>query len=635
MPNENICYLYSEESKELTEQFINNSKSEGISFIPFSANGVFPDIDTEKIDHIMVSGGIEEIKKVISFAKEKGLSVGIVPLTGQEKISDIFDIPGDPADAFELALSISDKKIDLFYCNDIPVLNDVRIGDTAALKEYEYKFQNFSILQRLWMLWKAFRKNKLRQYRFSIKTEKEEQVTISAVGMIGLDYNNSSWIAERLSEKLSASDGQHLLLILSPQSLFQYFISSPLTLLFQKWRGEKLPKSCGYIKSNRVELECKEQVSVVVDDTEPRQLPVVLETQSEALALSVGDKFWERQTAPKTDRSSIKIDNIPKDEVTIDYLSKGLPLFKHASKEQYAALFSSLREEGSISTTFVILLTIATVIATLGLFINSSSVIIGAMILAPLMQPIVSLSMGVLRQDGTLTKNSIKTIVIGIVLTLVTAMFFAYFAPIREMTNEMTSRLSPTILDMMIAIASGIAAAYVKNNEKISASIAGVAIAVALVPPLAVAGIGIGWFDWHIFSNAFLLFLTNLIGIVFAAALTFLVLGFAPISVAKKGIATWSFIAVLIAIPLYHSFETMSEVSAVKSALLHVKFDIDGREIYLSKVEYQPKGKTVEIRCEVITDSKLQKDQRDYLKNMIEKVVGKPTAVIATFRYRL
>lgn len=76
----------------------------------------------------------------------------------------------------------------------------------------------------------------------------------------------------------------------------------------------------------------------------------------------------------------------------------------------------------------------------------------------------------------------------------------------------MAGRLSPTILDLFIAMVSG-AASYVKSDEKILGSIAGVAIAVALVPPIAVAGIGLGWADWHMFSTAFLLFITNLVGI--------------------------------------------------------------------------------------------------------------------------
>ena len=631
-----ICYFYGKESDAFISQFKKSEAAGNIDFVPFASEDVFPAVEWESIGHLIVSGSLNEIKIILALAKTRQLSVGIVPLPGQERLGRLLDMPSDAAGAFDLASKVSERRTDLFYCNDLLVLSDVRIGNTSALREYEFQFSQYSFLERLGLMWRSYRnKQALRHYRFTVKTEKEEKITLSAVGMIGLDYDNNSWLAVRLGKRLSSRDGQHILLILSPLSLFQYFIASPLMLLFQKWRNDRLPSSCGYIKSSRIELECSEPIRAVVDDHETRQLPLVLKTESEALALSAGEKFWERQEAPRTERSSIRIEGIPRDEETIEYLGKGLPLFKHASREQYASLFSSLREEGMISATFTVLLVIATLIATLGLFIDSSSVIIGAMILAPLMQPIVSLSMGVLRQDESLTVNAIETIAIGITVTIITAMIFAYLTPIRELTNEMSARLSPTILDMLIAIASGIAAAYVKNNEKISASLAGVAIAVALVPPLAVSGIGLGWGDWHIFANALLLFVTNLIGIVFAGALTFLVLGFAPIHVAKKGIAIWAVIVLLIAVPLYHSFETMRDAANTRSALLHVRFDINGKSVHLNRIEYLPRGEKVEIRCEVIIDHKLRKNDREYLKKLIENVVGKPTEVIATFRYAL
>lgn len=319
----------------------------------------------------------------------------------------------------------------------------------------------------------------------------------------------------------------------------------------------------------------------------------------------------------------------------MDYFSQGLPLFQHASTEQYSTLFGSLRQEASISSVFVILLMLATMIATFGLFIGSSSVIIGAMLLAPLMQPIVSMSMGVLRQDETLFKNAMKTLMIGVLIVLSTAMVISYLTPIRELSDEMAARLSPTLLDLFVAIVSGVAAAYVKNNENILPSLAGVAIAVALVPPLAVSGIGIGWADWSIFSHALLLFTTNLIGMVLAGAITFLLLGYAPIRVAKKGIVIWMFIAVLVTIPLYQSFEAMKEKSNVQTALSQVKFKINDKNVYLNKIEYRHRGECREVWCEVIVSDKLHKDEQQYLHNLINEVVGRPTEVIATYRYKL
>jgi len=637
MQNEpNIYYLYDDKREDFIEPLREIDMGVGITYQPFSIDSVFPSLDYESITHLVVTGSLAHIKQIFKIAKEHKISVGIVPLANQTKLTKIFDLPRTPKDALAQAIIPSQKNIDLLYCNDIIVLNDVRISEASILKEYTIDYRENHPIKKLKLFWKSLRKKgTLKHNRFTITTSKDEKIDISAVGLIGVGYHNLSWISNLIKSRLSAIDGQNALLILSPTSLFQYFVTSPLILFLQKWGSPKLPNTCGYIKSSRIKVESSKDTKVIIDDMKTISTPIVLQTEPDVLALSVGEKFWVEQKVTKSDKSSRRLDNIPKDEELITYLTKGLPLFTHASKEQYATLFSKLREESMLTSTFVVLLILATVIATFGLFINSSSVIIGAMILAPLMLPIVSLSMGVLRDDITLSQNSIKTIVMGILVTISTAMIIAYFAPLREMTSEMMARLSPTILDMFVAIASGVAAAYVKNDSKISASLAGVAIAVALVPPLAVSGVGAGWGDWSMFLNALLLFATNLVGIIFAGALTFLMMGFAPIKVAKRGIVIWAIISILIALPLYHSFVTMQEQSSIRKRLLHTVVEINSKKIYLSKIDYRLQGDKPLIRCEVIIDDKLTKEERVYLRSAISDIVGKPTEVIATFGYRL
>lgn len=631
-----IYYIYGRESEDFVSGFRDMDISKNIVFIAFELDTVFPAIDLDKCSHIIVSGKIEEIKLIFDLAHKNNISIGVVPLPKQSRLAKIYHLPTTAVKALELAIVPSEKYIDLLYCNDQLVIDDIRIGNTSAIKEFEFYYPQQSFLKRIKLFLSAItKKGALRHHKFSIKTAKGDTHILSALGMIALGYNNFSAISKILKDRLSATDKQHTLLILSPVSLWQYFVTSPISLFLHKYRGDQTPPSWGYVKSSKMDISSDTLLKVVIDDQKTISTPITIETKGDSLRLSVGDEFWEEQNIPKSDKSSIKLTNIPKDSERIEYLSKGLPLFSHASTEQYATLFSNLRNEGSINSIFVILLTLATMIATFGLFINSSSVIIGAMLLAPLMQPIVSLSMGVLRQDERLFKNSIITVVVGMLITLITAMIIAYMMPMRELTDEMASRISPTLLDMFVAIISGIAAAYAKNDEKISSSLAGVAIAVALVPPLAVSGIGLGWGEWNMFWQALLLFTTNLIGIVLAGAITFMVLGYAPIKVAKRGIMAWSLIAVLVAIPLYHSFETMRDRAKIQQNLSELKFYIDEKPVYLSKVEYRgglPKG---EIRCEVILSEKLTKRQRDYLKKVISKVINKPTNIIVTFRYSL
>ena len=631
-----IIYLYSKESLDFIKKIQKIDTDKNIKYIEFSFKNIFPSLDYKNIEHIVVTGSILEIKRVIDIASKHSISVGIVALDSQKQITKTFNLPTNNKEALYLALTPSTKDIDLLYCNSHLVLNDIRVGDASILKEYEFHYSKYTLLKRVKLFISALKKRDLfKHQKFTIATKSSEPITISAIGMIALGHCNHSWISSIIRNWLSASDGKNIIFILSPTSILQYFLTSPIKIFLNKFGEPKLPPSCGYIKSSFITIKTNKPIKVVIDDSKTIQTPINIETIPKALKLSVGDDFWDKQIAIKGDKNNKKLDNIPKDDEQIEYLQKGLPLFSHASKEQYSSLFSTLRSEGKINRTFVILLLLATIIATLGLFVNSGSVIIGAMILAPLMQPIVSLSMGMLRQDKSLISHGIKTIIIGILLTLFIALIMAYMIPLKELTSQMSARLSPTILDMLIAMASGMAAAYAKNDKDITASLAGVAIAVALVPPLAVSGIGIGWGDWSIFSSAFLLFSTNLIGIVLTASITFLALGYAPLYIAKKGIILWTIASLLITIPLYHSFEIMQERAKIKKALVNQSFDINDKTINLKHIEYQANSKIAEVRCEVIINKKLTEEERDILHQYISLTVGRPTEVIATFRYRL
>ncbi len=609
----------------------------GVVFVGY-ANSNFKELISADTEHLIFAGELSEIKSVMSLARSRSISMAIVPLSGQNKLIKVFDLSSDLEEAFRFALIPSERKIDMFYCNDTLVLDDVRIGNASLLKSFEYSYDKEPFLSRLKQLWKQ-RKNRelLRHHKFNITIDKKDEKHLSAVGAIALDYDNRSWMASLLKPTLSGGDGKQVLAILSPTSLFQYYISQPLSMLFATITGsQKLPISLGYIKSKEVFIECEDaELEVLIDDTKLLKTPVRLHTDEAVLAFSAGDDFWKRQGQTKSDRNSIKLDGIPRDDEQIDYLSSGLPLFEHASREQYASLFASLREDARLSSIFITLLILATMIATLGLFINSGSVIIGAMLLAPLMQPIVSLSMGALRQDMSLQKSAAKTIIVGVVVAILSSMFIALFVPIERLTSEMAGRLSPTILDLFVAIVSGIAAAYVKNNEKILSSLAGVAIAVALVPPLAVAGIGLGWGEFHMFLSAFLLFATNLVGIVLAAAATFMILGYSPIKVAQKALLIWFIIVVLVSIPLYSSFSRMQENARIQNILTETYFTIHGKQLELSHVEILYHKAKPQVRCEVISNKVLNDKDKAYLKDVISKSIGKDVEIVATFRYRL
>ncbi len=629
-------YIYGDSHKEFVDGLRDLPDAKEVFFFPYKRVSDLESIDLITVDHLVITGSLPMIKSIMNLAKDNNISVGIVPLPTQSKITKILDLPSKKIDAFVHALRPSDKRVDLFYCNDALVLDDVRIGNSPSLKEFEYDYMDDSLISRLRHLWDSWRnKEPLKHHKFKLKIDGGEERRFSAVGIIGLDYDNRSWIASALQQYVSSGNGQHVAAILSPTSLWQFYIKQPIEMFLGARSGYKIPRSLGFVKSAKTYIDSDDPIEVLVDDNLSMRTPVELVTVEDALALSVGEKFRERQTSSKSNKNNIRLDGIPSDPEQMDYLTKGLPLVEHASKEQYASLFTALREEGRLSGTFMTLLILATLIATFGLFINSGSVIIGAMLLAPLMQPIVSLSMGVLRQDASMQKNAIRTISIGVLAVLLSAALVAYFVPLQKLTSEMAGRLSPTILDLFVAIVSGVAAAYVKNNEKILSSLAGVAIAVALVPPIAVAGIGIGWGDWHMFYSSFLLFATNLAGIVLAASITFMLLGYSPIHIAKKGLATWLVIVALIAIPLYATFGQMRENSRIQNILTHTYFSIGGKKLELSHIEILRRSGRIEVRCEIISDGILTPEDKAYLKEVISKSIDKDIDIIATFRYRL
>jgi uncharacterized hydrophobic protein (TIGR00271 family) len=150
------------------------------------------------------------------------------------------------------------------------------------------------------------------------------------------------------------------------------------------------------------------------------------------------------------------------------------------------------------------------------------------MLVAPLMSPILAMAMSLVRGNLQMLAVAAEATVKGIALAIFVGAVVTIISPFDAPTREILGRTHPNILDLLVALASGAAAGYAMSRKEVAAAMPGVAIAAALVPPLCVVGYGIGMSDLRIAVGALLLFTTNLIAIVFAAALTFLALGFHP-----------------------------------------------------------------------------------------------------------
>jgi uncharacterized hydrophobic protein (TIGR00271 family) len=209
-------------------------------------------------------------------------------------------------------------------------------------------------------------------------------------------------------------------------------------------------------------------------------------------------------------------------------------IVKPVTLERRAEVQVQLRDSCTPDFDFFLLVVLSAVIATLGLLTNSAAVIIGAMLVAPLMSPIIGIGLASLTGDARLFRDSGVALGQGAILAISMAVLLAWgnrylpFVTLQELPVEVISRTRPSPIDLTVALAGGMAAAFALVMPSISAALPGVAIATALMPPLGVVGIGIAMGRWDVAGGALLLFLTNAVTIAFAAMLVFFALGFTP-----------------------------------------------------------------------------------------------------------
>ncbi len=276
---------------------------------------------------------------------------------------------------------------------------------------------------------------------------------------------------------------------------------------------------------------------------------------------------------------------------------------------------------------------LSTLLATIGLYLNSASVIIGAMLLAPLMAPIVSLAMGLLRRDEWLSLESMKKAVVGVIIALMAASLISLLFPHKPVTSEMEARLNPTLLDLGVAIVAGIAGAYTKSFKEILQSLAGVAIAVALVPPLAVAGIGLGRLDFYFFAEAFLLFSTNFIGITLAAALTFRALGYSAAVKNMRGMVLIMVMLVLISFPLFFSYKSIVEKVVFEKAWQQERFLVNDKYLIIKKAKLAHRRDREVIYVDILARDQLTRNDLAEFKRKIQRNFSNKLIVRANITY--
>lgn len=202
--------------------------------------------------------------------------------------------------------------------------------------------------------------------------------------------------------------------------------------------------------------------------------------------------------------------------------------------EQRADCVERIKGGAIPDASYYVLIILSTLIASYGLLSNSTATVIGAMIVAPLMGPILGLAMGTVLGETRMFRRSLTAEITGVLLVVLTGILVAQVVGVSQIdfaASEIANRTRPTLYDLAIGLAAGLAGAFCLIHPKLQASVAGVAIAVALVPPLSVTGLTLaGWWSgdlhWRPAFGSFMLFLANFLTIELAAGLLFTAMGF-------------------------------------------------------------------------------------------------------------
>jgi len=593
-------------------------------------------------DHVVIVVDEEDITEHVNLAKTLNFSLGIIPSTGRSRLHKWFGIPAQLDQAIVLAFSEQSVALDILRCNEEVVLGMVMLGETPFLDQRSKTYQNRRssgwkhLLYWLALIWSSLKNLRaIKPFPITLTTGKEVTIKTAITGLIAIENDVNSAAARLINTSLSAQDGKVSSILIAPKSISEYLSF----LIAAVVRGEsgvrRLPKAVSYIKSQYLKIESGKPLRYFVDGRRRESSVIELQLYAEAVRINTGpaiDTAGNRIGQPK---DTMKVENLPTNQARLSMIQSHLPLFTRALEDDFKDLFLLLRDNAQLHTHYVGLMILSVVVATFGLFLSSAAVIIGAMVLAPLMAPIISLAMGLLRGNSNLLQRSLTTIGVGILLALGTSALLALLIPIEKITPEMAGRLHPNLLDLGVAIASGIAGGYAHARESVMKSLPGVAIAVALVPPLSVAGIGIGWWQWDVFSGAMLLFVTNLVGIALSAALTFLVLGYAPLLQARRGLLISLLLLTTVAIPLTLAFTEINDRWQIERDLTREAFVIHGKALDVQSAQVSRRGDGLLIRGELVADQPILAADLQALRRQLEHQWSRPVSLELGTRLRV
>ncbi len=275
----------------------------------------------------------------------------------------------------------------------------------------------------------------------------------------------------------------------------------------------------------------------------------------------------------------------------------------HNGEEESKKVIEDVTSNISFRGSNIWILACAIVVASVGLNVNSTAVIIGAMLISPLMGPIVGAGFGLGIFDFNLLKRSLKNLFIATIVSLIVSSLYFFISPFKETQSELLSRTSPTIYDVLIAFFGGLVGAIAITRKEKGNPIPGVAIATALMPPLCTAGYGIAIGNIKFFVGAMFLYTINCVFICIATFLIVKYLKYPAIQYInkekEKKIKNIIYILVLIMIlpSTYFAYQLIQEKKYIEKVNLFIneKFNSKGYYILKSNINTKSNPKKIEV----------------------------------------
>lgn len=270
------------------------------------------------------------------------------------------------------------------------------------------------------------------------------------------------------------------------------------------------------------------------------------------------------------------------------------------------------------------ILACAIIIASIGLNVNSTAVIIGAMLISPLMGPIVGAGFALGTYDFALLRKSMKNLLISTAVSLFVSAFYFYLSPFKDVQSEILARTSPNIYDVLIAFFGGLVGVIAITRVEKGNPIPGVAIATALMPPLCTAGYGLATFNFSYFAGAFYLYTINCFFICIATFFVVKYLKYPATSFKGKrfekqirlGITTLVMIMIIPSFYLAYSLFNEKKFTKTVEDFINTEFNSRGFTVIYKKLNYNANPRTVDV---AVLNKKLNKDEIAMYNRLLEE----------------